>query len=313
MRIDTLIFGSTLAALLLAAGVTSAQPRREDAGLFVVGKAARLEAGRNAQAAIVIGDDLIVAGHVQGVAASVGGDLHVLPGAIIDGPALAIGGELHIDEGATVEGPRVTVAPGDFSQVAGELADVDYEQREPSFAAGSAMRLAQVLSLFVIGLVLVWLAPRHVQGVRQTLAQRPGVAVLVGMVVMIGLIPVSVLLAVSVVGIPLIPIAVIAVIAACALGLVAFAATLGYWTPFIKNPDNLVGALSIGLAIIGLAVALPFFGAVVMFFASACGAGAALLSRFGARPPAPRTPPTRSEHSEAEPSAEPPARTAAQS
>jgi hypothetical protein len=310
MRTHTLIFGSALAALSLATSLSSAQPRRDNGGLFVVGEAARLEAGRDVEVAIVIGDDLVVAGHVKGVAAAIGGDLHVLAGAQIDGPALAIGGALHIDDAAKVAGPHVLVAPGDFSQVAEDLGNVDFQREAPSFGAGSAMRLAQVFSLFVVGLILVLLAPRHVQGVRQTLMQQSGVAVLVGTLVMIGLVPLCVLLAVSLVGIPLIPVAIIAVVAACTLGLVALAATLGYWTRFIKDPDNLLGAMSIGLTIIAFAVALPFLGAVVMFFASAWGAGAALLSRFGARPPAPRTPPAQSEHA---PSAQPHAPVAAES
>jgi hypothetical protein len=310
MRVHTLIFGSLLAALWLAAGASSAQPRDDAAGLFVVGKSARLEAGRHAEAAIVIGDDLVVAGHVQSVAAAIGGDLHVLPGATIDGPALAIGGALHIDDGASVAGPRVTIAPGDFSQVAGDLADVDFEREEPAFSVGPAMRLAQVLSLLVIGVFLVRLVPRNVHGVRQTLQRQPGMSMLVGTLLMLGLVPLCALLVISVVGIPLIPIAIIAMIAACTLGLVALAATLGFWTRFIKRPDNLLGAISVGLAIIAFAVALPFFGAVVMFFASACAAGAALLSRFGARPPAPPAAPTQSEVS---PSAEHPTTAAAQS
>lgn len=274
-----------LAVLLTASGAQAQASSNES--VVVIGKSAAVEPGRTVDAAIVIGDDLIVGGKVDGVAAAIGGDVHVLPGAQIDGATLAIGGALRIEPGAAVEGPRVQVAPGDFSSVASQLSQARFEDSRRSVWTGPFMRLAQVAVLFMVGVFLVLLAPRQVQNLQQTISGRAGLSVLVGVVTMLGLVPFCILLGVSLIGIPLIPAAIAGILAIGAFGMTGLAVKLGYSLRYTPAPKTLFGAMVRGMVLLGIAVAIPILGGALLFVASACGIGAVFLSRFGSRASSP--------------------------
>jgi hypothetical protein len=146
--------------LILGATTAEAENHEREA-LFVIGQSATVRAEQHVESAIVIGGDLTIAGTVHGIAAAVGGDLIVAPGADIEGPAAAIGGELELADQARVAGPKVHVAGGDFGAVAKQLSAARAPE-PPPFWLGSLIRSVQVLVVFVFGLFLsLWfLSPR---------------------------------------------------------------------------------------------------------------------------------------------------------
>ena len=275
-----------------------AEPSRSDA-VFLVGQSGSVEAGQDVEAAIVIGGSLNVAGRVRGPAVAVGGSVDVMPGAVVEQGVYAIGGALSIGALAQVQGARMQVAPGNFSDVASQLS-ASKERKAGARWVGPSMRLGQVLAVFLIGSLLVFAAPRQVQGVRRTLEQHPRKAALAGLALMLGFIPGCILLAVTLLGIPLIPLAVLVLVASFVMGLTALAALIGFRLPAIKGSDKLFGAMAFGMLFVALAAVIPVFGSIVMFFGSFYAAGGVLVSRFGTRTPSP--PPTAASTSEAAPS-----------
>lgn len=258
--------------------------------LFVIGQPAELGAGRRVEAAVVVGGDLQVAGVLEGPAVAIGGNLNVADSARVDGPVAAIGGILRVAPGAQVVGPRVQVAGGDFSQVAADLAEkADGQYTAPPFWAGPLMRMFQIIALFVLGVLLLLLAPRPLEVVARTLRDRPTQVSLAGVLLLLGFGPLCALLAISVVGIPLIPLAVLVLIAMFVMGLTAACIDVGAQLPFVKGDRNRIGALAAGSLLLLVAVMLPFVGALLLFCSSFYAAGGVVISRFGTHAPPPRT------------------------
>jgi hypothetical protein len=236
--------------------------------------------------AFVIGGDLVVEGTIRGAAVVIGGDVQVMPGAIVEDGVYAIGGALHIDNGARVAGSRVQVAGGNAKDVFANLTMSSHsEQAAAPRWIGPLLRFIQMVALFALALLLVFLAPGHVEAVRQTLLQERSKVTIAGLGLLLGFVPACLLLALSVLGIPLIPLAVLALLSAFVLGLTALSAALGYRLPIAKHPESLSGAMMLGMLLLALAVLVPVLGGILFFLTSFYGAGAVLLSRFGTRSP----------------------------
>jgi hypothetical protein len=198
---------------------------------------------------------------------------------------LAIGGLLEVDEGAHVAGARVQVEGGDFSQVVAQLSQAGPAREAPPLWLGPVMRFIQMLALLLLAAILVLLAPRPVRRVRDTLLQHAAGSALAGLAIMAAFVPLCVLLAVSIFGIPLIPVAVFVLLAAFVMGLTGLASAIGFKLPALKRKDNLLGAMALGILVLMLATVIPVVGGVVLLLSSFYGAGAVLLSRFGVREP----------------------------
>jgi len=93
-------------------------------------------------------------------------------------------------------------------------------------------------------------------------------------------VPLCVLLAVTIIGIPLIPVAVMLLVALFLFGFTVSAAWLGERLPFpqANTPVKTVALGGVVLALVGL---IPWIGTPTLFLAAAFSAGATLLSRFG--------------------------------
>jgi hypothetical protein len=283
---------SLVASLTLALAFHASSSRADDTSrsLVLLGQAGRVEANQELDIALVIGGSLVVEGVVHGPAAAIGGDLDVRPGAFVEKGAYAVGGNLRIDEGARVQGARTQVAPGDFSEVVSQLSGKQAQHTPAVRYVWPLLRLAQALAVLLIGLVFAFLAPRPILSIRRTLEQHPSQCALAGLGLMLGFVPACVLLAISVLGIPLIAVAVVALVIAFAMGLSALAATLGAHLGLLKNSRNLAGTMALGMALLTIATAIPVLGGFVWGLASFYAAGAVLVSRFGTRTPAARPP-----------------------
>lgn len=286
MRHLTLV---TLSVVALSFG--GAAPSRADdsthRSLVLLGQSGQVHADQKVDAAIVIGGSLVVEGVVTGPAAAVGGDVEVRPSGAVSNGVYAIGGTLRIDEGADVQGPRTQVAAGEIGTVISQLSQREQQSEANPAGFWPIMRLAQVLAVLVIGLLLAALVPVPLQTVRRTLNEQPGRSALAGLGLLLGFVPLCVILAVSVLGIPLIPLALLALSACVVMGLSALAASIGFGLRLIKSPDNLLGATALGMSLIALAVLIPILGGLLWFLGSFYAAGAVLLSRFGTRAPEP--------------------------
>jgi hypothetical protein len=197
---------------------------------------------------------------------------------------------VEVPPGATVTGDRIAFGfpPDITTNSKSETMDTLLPFLLPGIVGGLSVAgiLALLLRsafLFVVALLFVWLMPSRINRVRDYLTERPIYSMLGGVLLLVGLVPTILLLAVSIIGIPLIPLAILAFMALIIMGLSAMLTWLGYKTPLFRNKKGPVGAMLLGLLAFALISLIPVAGAIFLTLAAFVAAGAALLSRFGGR------------------------------
>ena len=289
--------------------------------------------------AVAIGGEAKIDGRVTGEVVAIGGDVELGPDAEVLGDITTVGGRVSQEEGATVLGEISEVDWGDF--------DWDWDgnwfdgwsgdwfprvaERPPFFRVGKVFEFVRAiiftgLLIVLAGLVLL-VSPKGVDRVRAAAVSDPLIMLVVGfgieLLILPALIVASILLAVTVIGIPfailLWPAALVALALALVLGYTGAAAVAGDWfRNRFQGASGIAagsfGALALGvLTIQALALVadllgflgLPWFfrfmfgfpGLVICYLAWTIGLGAASMtafgtSRFGAKaaqtvPPAP--------------------------
>ena len=178
-----------LGTLVLAAGAVpaTAQEAQVETDSVVI------MAGPATVSQPVRGDVVVFSGGVT-VSAPVDGDL-----VVFSGPAtLAGGGRVG---GDVVYGEQRPDLPE--QAVGGSIQRLNFDSEGLGFAASLGFWLAFSVSSLVIGLLLLWLAPRALRTAYVAAGERTGVAIAWGLALVIGLPVVAVLALVTVVGIPL--------------------------------------------------------------------------------------------------------------
>ncbi|MCY3663494.1 MAG: polymer-forming cytoskeletal protein [bacterium] len=303
--------------------------------------------------AVAIGGEAKIDGRVTGEVVAIGGDVELGPDAEVLGDIVTVGGRVSREEGATVLGEVSEVDWGDFEWdwdgdwFNGWRGDwfPNVGERPPFFRVGKVFEFVRAIIftglLIVLGGLVLLVAPKSVNRVRSAAVSDPLIMLVVGfgieLLILPALIVASILLAVTVIGIPfailLWPAALVAVTLALVLGYTGAAAAAGDWfrTRF-KGASGVAagsfGALALGvLTIQALALVadllgflgLPWFfrfmfgfpGLVICYLAWTIGLGAACMtafgtSRFGAKA-AQTVPPTPPPASDAGDGPEPPA------
>jgi hypothetical protein len=234
--------------------------------------------------AVAIGGSVTVAGHVRRDAVAIGGSVSLLPGARVDGDAVAIGGTVSVPEGATLEGDNVSLG-GPISTMAGSMAGwVAGGRPRMRGVFGFAARATRAVLLYVIALVVALAFPLALARTRQYLVERPGLSALGGLAIVLGFAPLCVLLAVTIIGIPLIPVAAMILAALLVFGFTVSAGWLGERLPVGAHDKTPVKSVALGGALLVFVGLIPWIGTTVLIVAAAISAGATLLSRFGRRP-----------------------------
>ena len=250
-------------AFTLAAGASLAGP------LVVLGGTARVD-GR------VVGDVVAISGTVAlGPSATVGGDL-------------AVAGALERDPGAVVAG-AVTVGPA----VAG-----DWASRLRSGPIGWRGLLGRAVGLALAVVLFARFAPRATARLEEAALRHPLPALALGSLAFVVGVVLVVVMAFTVVLIPVSLLALVAGVGSVALGwgvlAIAVAALLRRWwrrgggPGGAQEPRSVTAAVAAaGGALVGVTLGMlehvPFVGGVVALAATALGLGALLLTGFGAR------------------------------
>jgi hypothetical protein len=139
--------------------------------------------------------------------------------------------------------------------------------------------------LFALALLLLWLMPQRIEGVVDYFTQKPGVSILSGLLLFVSVIPLFIVLAITIIGIPLIPIAALILMALAVVGLSAVMVWVGRRVPFFsKSGRGPIKALLLGFVVFLIVNIIPFFGGLFFLIVALLGVGAAFQSRFGGRP-----------------------------
>jgi hypothetical protein len=268
----------------------------------------------------VIGGSADIDGQVQGEVAVIGGSLTLGPHAEIDKDVTVVGGQLSKDPNAIIRGKVAEIGVGGVPFGRGVFGrGARYGWRRDSGVGpvvrfgGTIVRIA--LLMLLSGLVLLVARP-HVEQIAERAAAEPVKSWLVGFLAEILFVPMLVLtvvvLAISIIGIPLLILVPLAIVAAMVVSLVGFTAVAyhmggllqGHFEPLRTRPyaatflaiavivSPLLVARLVGLTgqlgiVGGILVAI---GALAEYIAWTAGLGAVALARFSRPRPLPTAP-----------------------
>jgi hypothetical protein len=217
---------------------------------------------------IVEGDLTVVFGDatIEGV---VEGDLNVLGGSVDPRPGGIVTGQVH-QVGGTVADAIVPWAPSDVEQ-------------SPLIPDA---RLLWRVSWNLLALLVFLIFPLRTRMVLDRLERHPGLCTAVGVIGCIAVIPLAVLLAITILLIPLIPLELVCVLAGAFLGTAALALLVGRRLCELVSPSTTPSplvALLVGLVLITAAELVPVLGTLVLVLVGLIGLGATMLSFGGER------------------------------
>jgi hypothetical protein len=265
---------------------------------------------------VAVGGTVTVHGKVEGDCVAIGGDVILHDGAVIEGDAVAVGGKVRSTGDAEVMGERVSIDiglnVGDWFRGWGSGSDHDWSF-EPPRGVTFVLRLVKLLGVLLVVSLVYAVAGRRMEIVARRIDEEPGQSFLIGLLAVcatpFAFVVVSILLAITLIGILLIPVLAALVAALGVAGVAAAALAVGRRVLAARSGDGglaptgspyrslAVGVLALyAVKIVGWVldvgwtfldpVALLFnvLGAFVLAFASILGYGALMTSRFGTLP-----------------------------
>jgi len=231
------------------------------------------------------GDVLVVDGDVT-IRGTVTGDVFVLDGDItirgtVKGDVAAASGLATLGRRGRIDGDLVygddtpVQAPG--SQVGGKVEKFDVG--DASIIGAIGFFIGFVVSMFLLGLVLILLAPRAAEAVARSARTKPLVCAGVGLLALILLPLITVAAFVTIVGIPLAVVLLFLIVPLLAMSYVTTALVLGR---LILKKSKLLAFL-VGLIVLGLLTLIPIAGGLIGFLAIIFGLGALFVTLFTSR------------------------------
>ena len=277
---------TTMAGLLAGAfaAPAEAQVRRKSDGPRVV-LTGRVDVGseERTDSVVIFDGPAVIAGDVNGAVVAFNGDVRVRGN--VDEDVVVFKGRAIIEADATVGGDVVS---SKRPQVAAG-ATVDGDVRRVNFAnyfsalgwvLWLAWWLAVSVSVFVLGFLLLALAPRAAVGALRVAQTRVGPAIGWGVAMAIGLPIVSILVLFTLVGIPLGLIGLFSLALLYGLGYVVAALVLG--RRLIREPTSIYLAFFVGLLILRVVDLVPVVGNLVTAVATVYGLGALTVAAWRA-------------------------------
>lgn len=246
-------------------------------------------AGNSITIATPIGGSLLLGGNNITIDAPIDGDVRFSGNTLDFGGRAVINGTLHITSSSDIEVPQSVISA---DRITYERVEPGEETRNPvermTRGPGWVPFLFGLIGLLVLGTIWLALFPKRSEIAYRTLTAKPFKSLLfgvLGLATIIGLIPV---LAITLIGIPLIPIAIAALILTCLIGYIAgvffLAARIAEAFGFV--PDTMgrkVLLLAVGLIIGALIWMVPFIGwllQLIVFFGGWGGITLAALGRW---------------------------------
>ncbi len=272
-----------------------------------------VQEGQTTSSVMACGRSVIIAGHVTEEVSSYGGAVTIAPSGQVDGDINSYGGRVEIDGwvsgdvqsyGATIHiargglvsgdvtayGDRVVTDPGgvvrgDVREHAGGGGSFPGSLFEPFGFFPLRFSFWTVLLWGLIAVALVHWMPTRVQRVGEVIFCRLPRSLVVGTLSWVLGLVLALILAFTIIGIP-ISLAIMAVlIAGAVLGEVAVSRVLGRMLlqRFSSREHGVILEVVVGVAVLAVLGAIPFFGALLNLALAVVGVGASFLSRFGAR------------------------------
>lgn len=260
--------------------------------------------GEQVREAVVVAGDIVIRGEVLRDLVSILGSVTLGSTAEVGGDLVVLVGPLTIESGARVDGDIVAIAgsidaPADFLP-GGDFVSLASNSKEGVFGAflpwltdGLALGRPIVPNLpWVWGVVLLlalvyiginFIFEESVRKCSDALSERPLTACLAGVLVLLLIGPVSFLLTVSIIGLPVVPFIWCGILAAAMVGKIGVARWIGGRIQPEQSPGDRLEALrslGIGLAVIVLLYMVPLLGFATWTIAGVVGLGTAATMLF---------------------------------
>lgn len=260
------------AIVVISGDVTVARGETVD-GVYIAGGDARID-GRVAGDVVVLSGDVVVAGTIEGDLFTAGGLARLLPSAEVTGDVNYADEHPDVSNAARVHGDVSKKSVPDLGGVA--------------LLGGIIVWLAISVSMAILGLLLLLVAPRAAEAIQARAQERIGPTIAIGIAILIALPVGGVLAAVTILAFPL---AIAVFLALIPLGAVAYvSAAWALGRRVMKPPHNRFLAFLAGIAILRAAELVPYVGPLVSLAALIVGLGligAAIGAARTAADPAP--------------------------
>ena len=273
MRRSSLFVLFALCWLLPVASASAEADNDGDDRIVLVGSVL-VDQDETAGDVIVVDGDVTIRGNVTGDVIVVDGDVTIRGS--VEGDVVTIAGQATLGRRGNVEGDIVYAdkepVRTEGSQVGGDVEKLNVGDAGILGAIG--LFIGITISMFLLGLVLLLLAPRAADAIARTAKAKPLVSAGVGLLAFF-LIPIIAIAAFfTIVGIPLGVVLLLLVVPLYAISYVTAAFALG--RRIIKGSRIL--AFLAGLVILGLLTLIPFAGSLIGFLAVVFGLGLLLMT-----------------------------------
>ena len=265
-----------LALLVVPAGsLAGGVERHEENAIVVFSGDVTVQRGETVDGVYVASGDVTIDGEVDGDVAVLSGD--VLVRGRIDGDLFTAGGTSRLLRGAEVGGdvrygdehPRLSLD----ARVGGDVTKEDWPELGGlvPWVGGFLVWLAITVSLAILGVLLILIAPRTADALYARSRERVGPTIAIGIAIAIALPVAALIAAITVLGLPL---AFGIGLALLPLGTVAYAVSA--WAlgrRLLEPPRDRMLAFLAGLAILRVAALIPFLGFLIALVAVVVGFG----------------------------------------
>lgn len=254
-----------------------------------------VEKGTVVDTAVAYGGPVVVeeGAIVEGDAVSFGGDVILEKDALVRGDAVAFGGSVVKGEGAQVRGDAVNFGGTGLgsamarsmvkTQRAQDVTSSSNDAKAGGSVAGNrvAAFLLQFAVLFGLGFLMTMFAPQRMKAIEANIRAEPVKNGLAGFLGLLAAIPATVLLVLTLVGIPVAIVLWPAIAFFIAVGLVAIANRLGTVLPTGRMHKTQALVLALGTLALMLVSLIPVLGKLAVGAAAFIGLGAIIRTRFG--------------------------------
>ena len=274
MRRAAISLLAMIGVLLIAPGAAAQAEHGEHEHFVVLTGGARVDEDQSFHDVVVFHGDVQMDGEVHENLIVFHGDVEV--SGTVGGDVVVFHGALTVRSGASILGDVASTSEPvieDGAEVAGEIRrpTKDFFTPVEAFAARVALWVGATVSLLILGLLLLALAPRGMDAIAATWATSKGSAALWGVILLFGLPIGAVLVMLTVVGIPFGIGTLLALFLMYSIAYVAASWALG--RSIVRAPSSRYLSFLAGFGILRLLGLIPIAGGIISLVVTVFGLG----------------------------------------
>jgi hypothetical protein len=275
--------------IILASAPLAAAANGNSGGIVTVVGNIVVPEGQVVQGDVVaIFGNIEVHGEVNGNAVSVLGNVTVSSTGKVWGDGVSVVGNLVADSDSSISGNVINILGTngnfDLTNLTRRPVNIRYIFRNALHFNGYRA-LLKLGTGILLAILIVVLFPVPVSRVRKSIEGSPGRMILIGLLVWVAAIPAIIIVALTLIGIPLAFLIGAALWAGGKFGAAALVLMIGQ--ALLKDKESEPAAAALGALLLGVTTFIPFIGGLIGLGVSLLTVGAVTITRFGTRDEAP--------------------------